>query len=92
MLVARSQAPLEELQQRHGNRVQYLAGDVSDTTFVQKAVQLAIDKHGRLDGLVLNHGIMTVERILDSTPESWSQIMNVNFLSCVEFVRGLAYL
>ncbi|KAI9887668.1 MAG: hypothetical protein M1823_000532 [Watsoniomyces obsoletus] len=74
---ARTQAPLEELQQRYVNRVQYIAGDVSDPSLIQKAISLAIDKHGRLDGLVLNHGIMTVERIVDSSPENWTRIMNI---------------
>lgn len=88
-VLARSEAPLKELQNRYPQQVKVLAGDLSDFTLAQKAVYLTIKEFGRLDGLVINHGILSpVAQVGESDVEAWKYHFDVNFFSGVAFVRS----
>lgn len=52
-------------------------------------MQLALNKFGgKLDGLVLNHGVLgQVSSIDKADPEQWKWGFDVNFISLVTFVR-----
>ena len=90
LLLARTEKPLHDLQARYPKQVRYLTGDVADYDSARRAVRLAVDEWGRVDGLVLNHGTLApVARVADSSAEGWEKGFRVNFLSCVEFVRNL---
>lgn len=53
--------------------------DVSDNDAVKGLIQHAVDETGRLDILVNNAGLIDpISRIIDSDPEAWSKIMDVN--------------
>lgn len=83
VLASRSAAPLEELKLSAPDRVEYSAGDLSDPSFIRKAIDLAVSRFGRLDGLILNHGILgQVKRIVDLEFEDWSSCFQTNFFSC----------
>jgi len=87
--VARSKAPLEALQSQYPKQVRFVAGDLSDFSLGQKAVDLAVKEFGRLDGLIVNHGILEpVTRVGDSEAEEWRKNFDVNFFSAVAIVRG----
>ena len=88
-VIARSEAPLRELQTRYPHQVKVLAGDLSDFSLAQKAVDLTVKEFGRLDGLVINHGILSpVTQVGDSDVEAWKHHFDVNFFSGVAFVRS----
>jgi NAD(P)-dependent dehydrogenase (short-subunit alcohol dehydrogenase family) len=61
----------------------YVAGDVTDGVVSDKAIALA---NGRLDGLILNAGILTVSRIANTTADEFRHTFNVNFFSVVDLV------
>ena len=64
-----------------------LAGNLADLSLAQKAVQSATDKFGKLDGLILNHGMMDpVTKIETGDIEGWRKLFDVNFFSAVAFV------
>jgi NAD(P)-dependent dehydrogenase (short-subunit alcohol dehydrogenase family) len=64
-----------------------LAGDVSDPKLATRAVQLALDRWGRLDALVLNHGTLEpCKKVGDSTVEEWRGAFDVNVFGCVGMV------
>ena len=87
VVLARTAAPLQELERRHPGRVQAVAGDLLDAAVARRAVDVAIDSWGRLDGVVLNHGVVSVDRIAESTADEWQRVIAVNLLSQVELVR-----
>lgn len=59
--------------------------DVSDNDAVSALVGAAVDQTGRLDILVNNAGLIDpIARIMDSDPDAWGQIMDVN-------IKGVYY-
>lgn len=55
-----------------------VVGDVSDSTFCQRAVETALKRHGRLDVLVNAAGIIVRADALNTSDEQWQRLMNVN--------------
>lgn len=55
-----------------------LAADVSDVGAVQVAIETLQVKFGRLDALVNNAGIAVFKSALDTTPQEWSRVLEVN--------------
>jgi NAD(P)-dependent dehydrogenase (short-subunit alcohol dehydrogenase family) len=67
--------------------VEVLAGDLSDFRLASKAVELANDRWGRLDSLIVNHGSLDpVKKIGDTSPEEWRTGFDVNVFSAVGLV------
>ncbi|PLB39803.1 SDR family oxidoreductase [Aspergillus candidus] len=89
VVVARSREPLQKLKDEYSKQVEILNGDLADFSLAQQAVDLALKSFGRLDGMVLNHGILgQVGKIADADPEQWKQGFDVNFVSLVAFVKA----
>ncbi|KAI4252883.1 MAG: hypothetical protein LQ352_004026 [Teloschistes flavicans] len=90
VVIARGKQPLEDLQNKYSNdQVQVLAGDISDFSLGQKAVDLAISKWGKLDGIVLNHGTLgPVDRIANNDPKDWRSCFDVNLFSSIAFITA----
>ena len=64
-----------------------LVGNLGDSSLAQKAVKSALEAFGKLDGLILNHGMMDpVTKIETSDVEEWRKLFDVNFFSLVAFV------
>jgi NAD(P)-dependent dehydrogenase (short-subunit alcohol dehydrogenase family) len=53
--------------------------DVSCRADMEIFAQAAFDRFGRVDMLFNNAGIFNTGSILDSAPESWSKVMDINF-------------
>ncbi|KAK2732963.1 hypothetical protein FQN57_002332 [Myotisia sp. PD_48] len=86
--VARNGGPLQELKNKYGNLVEILPGDATDTPTAREAVALALKSYGRLDGLILNHGVLEpVTRLEQTDVEQWKKAYDVNLFSLVEFVK-----
>jgi NAD(P)-dependent dehydrogenase (short-subunit alcohol dehydrogenase family) len=64
----------------------YLKADVSDSSQVKKFIEETIRRHGRIDVLVNNAGIVHAGTILTTSEEIWDQIIDINlkgvFLCC----------
>ncbi|KAL4926753.1 SDR family oxidoreductase [Aspergillus undulatus] len=89
VVIARSAEPLQSLEQQYNGRVAVLNGDLADFSLGQKAVDLALKTFGRLDGLVLNHGILgQVGKIATADLQEWKRGYDVNFFSLVSFVTA----
>jgi glucose 1-dehydrogenase len=55
-----------------------LAGDASDTHYIQEMVREAVNHFGQVDIAVANAGITLFEDFLDYKPEHFNQVMKVN--------------
>lgn len=60
------------------DRVDILAGDVTDTQDVQRIVDHALARHGRITGLVNNAAIGPLGTVLDTDPQTFARILQVN--------------
>ena len=64
-----------------GDQAIGIEADVSKVDDIQKMVDYAVSKFGRLDILVNNAGIETRSSILDTTEEQYQKVMDVNLKS-----------
>ena len=93
MLAARDevrlQAAVDRLQQQ-GRRVAGCATDVTDCEQVNALIARTINEFGKLDMLVNNVGRSARGRILDTGPEEFRDLLELNFLSVVRCVQAAA--
>lgn len=90
--VARTEASLQGLQKEYGaDRFLYRACDITDRSQVQALVEEIRSKHGRLDSVIANAGILEpVKAVAQSSTEHdmerWKRLFDVNFFSVVTLV------
>lgn len=76
-----------------GAQVEQVAGDVSDDADARRMIDAAITRHGRLDVLVANAGVIPLQTILETTPEDWDHVMAVDgrgmFLTCKHAIAAM---
>ncbi len=84
VLVDRNGEGAGQMAQEIGAQVP-VVGDVSDPAFCQRAIDTALERHGRLDILVNAAGIIVRADATGTTDAQWQRIMNVN-------VNGVFYM
>ncbi|KAJ5343583.1 hypothetical protein N7541_008296 [Penicillium brevicompactum] len=89
VVVARSVEPLQKLKEQYGDQVAVVNGDLADFAIAKKAVDTATVTFGKLDGMVLNHGILgQVGKISEADPQQWREGFEINFMSLVAFAKA----
>lgn len=87
VVLARSEDVLEKIQAQYPQQVRVVVGDMSNLALAQKAVDVTIQEFGRVDGIVINHGVLVpVKSVADCDIEAWKHNFDVNFFSAVAFV------
>lgn len=87
ILGGRSQEALDKLKAQSPQRIELIPGDLSDFSLSQNAVDIAISAFGKVDGLIINHGILgEVARIADCDPAGIRKTFDVNFFSAIACV------
>ncbi|GAA1502930.1 SDR family oxidoreductase [Nocardioides humi] len=86
VICGRREAPLRTVAEETGAHV--VVADVSEPSGVARVVDETVQAFGRLDGLVLNHGIIHVGRVDEVTPEQWDETLRVNLTSPFLLVRA----
>ncbi|MCB9959182.1 MAG: SDR family oxidoreductase [Rhodospirillaceae bacterium] len=87
VLGARRPEPLRAVAERiaaAGGDVAYAATDVKRRDDVQALVDLALQRHGKLDVIVNNAGAMPISPMDDLRVEDWEQMVDVN-------IKGVLY-
>jgi glucose 1-dehydrogenase len=69
---------VKQIIEETGGNCQALAGDSSDTAFIQKMVDLAVSEFGKLDIAIANAGITLFGDFFTYPPASFSRVMQVN--------------
>ncbi|WP_338664661.1 SDR family oxidoreductase [Pararoseomonas sp. SCSIO 73927] len=72
---------------REGGRAVPILADVSEVEAIPRAVEEARAGLGGLDGLVLNVGISTRQKMEELTPEDWDRVFAVNVRSNMLFAQ-----
>lgn len=63
--------------------------DVTDPAARQALVQAALDRHGRIDGLVNNAGAGLLKLLVDIDPEEFSKLLQVNLVSALAMTQAV---
>jgi len=71
------QATVDELS-AEGGKIFYQKVDVTSKESTEAAVAEIMDKHGRIDILINNAGIIRDRSIMKMTDDEWNQVINVN--------------
>ena len=61
--------------------------DLKDNASIKMVITKTIERFGKIDVLVNNAGITSSESILESTDESFQNMFEINFFSCVRLIR-----
>jgi len=72
----RRQSSLDAVAAKTGAETAYL--DITDYGAARKLVADVVTRHGRLDGLVLNAGIVATAPVADMTIDDWNRQIDVN--------------
>lgn len=99
--VSRTRANLERTLEQTlmaGGRGSILAADLSQDAECRKVVDTALERYGRVDVLVHAAGVGyswasispgTMGDILNTTPEAWQEVMDINLSACFYMCRHL---
>ena len=77
-MVDLSARDLERAFAKRKRRVAVIEGDIGEEPTAKRAVTEAIEKFGRLDGVVSNAGIMIRKPIRQLTLAEWKRVLDVN--------------
>jgi meso-butanediol dehydrogenase / (S,S)-butanediol dehydrogenase / diacetyl reductase len=86
VVCGRRAAPLQTVAEKTG--ALSVVADVSEVAGATKVVDETIAAFGRLDGLVLNHGIMRAGRVDELSIEDWNNTLQVNLTGPFLLVRA----
>lgn len=86
VICGRRSEPLRNVAEQTGALA--VVADVSEASGVTKVVDETIAAFGRLDGLVLNHGIIRVGRVDELTVDDWEDTLRVNLTGPFLLVRA----
>ncbi|MEV7353411.1 MULTISPECIES: SDR family NAD(P)-dependent oxidoreductase [unclassified Kitasatospora] len=85
---------LRRLADRFPHAVSTVVGDVASDEDARRMVDAAVERHGRLDVLVANAGVIPLMEVTEATAEEWDQVMAVDgrgmFLTCKYGIQAMA--
>ncbi|MGO4957558.1 SDR family oxidoreductase [Luteococcus sp. Sow4_B9] len=87
VLVARRAEALADLEQELGAAT--LAADLAATDTPQRAVDLALERFGRLDGALVSVGGPAKGSVLGTTDEQWQQSFDSVFMPAIRMARAV---
>ncbi|KAH6683679.1 short-chain dehydrogenase [Plectosphaerella plurivora] len=89
VLAARSGEQLEALKAAHPKQVAYLAADLGKQETATELAELAVKTFGRIDGLVINHGVLNpMSRLENASIDEWKENYNINVFSGLALIKA----
>ena len=90
LLVGRDENKLQQTQQQLQTKSAICPGDIGDSAFCEKALDMALSNFGRLDVVVNNAGQIHRGSAQETSDEQWRRIMRVNLDGVFWLCRGAA--
>ncbi|KAK3298251.1 uncharacterized protein B0H64DRAFT_70125 [Chaetomium fimeti] len=88
VLVSRSADQLQELKERYPTQVAFLAADMTVADTAWKVTELAVLTFGKIDGVVVNHGMLSpMTRLENASVEEWKKLYDANFFSALALTK-----
>lgn len=88
VLAARRADRLRQLSEQLGGALA-VPTDVTGPAARQALIQAALDRHGRIDGLVNNAGAGILKMLVDTEPEEFTQLLQLNLVSAMAMTRAV---
>ncbi|KAG0636580.1 hypothetical protein HOY80DRAFT_349359 [Tuber brumale] len=90
LTISRSTPPtLQHLQLTYPATFRHLPADLSHPTTAPLAIATAINTWGRIDSLIINHGVLDpVAKIADANVEEWERAFRTNFIAAVGLISA----
>lgn len=85
----RRDGPLDDLLAQHGERLQVINFDVTDTRAMQEAVTQAFGKTGHIDVVVSNAGYGVFGAAEEATDEQIERQITTNLTGSIQFIRAV---
>lgn len=83
----RCSSSLATIQEKFESRIAIVQGDLKDAKTNIDSVNMAIERFGRLDSLILNAAtVEPVGKIADVDVDSWKALFDVNYFSLLYMV------
>ncbi|KAL6820835.1 hypothetical protein J3E69DRAFT_340054 [Trichoderma sp. SZMC 28015] len=88
VVTARSENLLRKLKDAHPDQVEYVAGDITSTGIAERLTELAVKSFGKIDGVVINHGILEPEKFATASLEDTKRLYDINFFSYIAMAKA----
>jgi NAD(P)-dependent dehydrogenase (short-subunit alcohol dehydrogenase family) len=88
VLAARRADRLAQLGEQLGGALA-VPTDVTEPAARQALIEATLDRHGRIDGLVNNAGIGILKLLVDTEPEEFSQLLQLNVVSAQAMIQAV---
>lgn len=87
-LFARSADKLDALAHDLGPNALALAGDVTESSDIERAVAEAIVQFGRIDVVFANAGVFAFDDMVNGDPDEWARMVDINVNGVLRTVRA----
>lgn len=89
VLAARREERIKALADTLGKNVFYQKADVTDRQQVQKVIDLALEKFGRIDVMYNNAGIMPQGNLAKLEYKSWQEMLDINIMGVLNGIGAV---
>lgn len=69
--------------------ISYAKADVSNYDDVKQVIDLAMEKHGRIDVIYNNAGIMPTGNLIEGRREEWKQMLDINVMGVLNAIAAV---
>ncbi|KAL7948541.1 hypothetical protein V8C42DRAFT_314798 [Trichoderma barbatum] len=88
VVTARSENQLRTFKDAHPSQVEYLVGDITSSGITERLTDLAVNSFGKIDGVVINHGVLEPEKFATASLEDTKRLYDINFFSYIAMAKA----
>lgn len=90
VIAARREEKLKEIAESLPDAdISYLKADVTNYEDVKRVVDVAMQKHGRIDVVFNNAGIMPTGNLIEARRDEWKQMLDINIMGVLNAISAV---